>query len=151
MSASGTHQVEPPSSRPASWLGLAWDWYTDLGFGAWVLTGGVLVALAFVTSVVVGHGDKPDSSCQAAQPYESLIDQYDGRLLTGLQASRLHAASAHLQSAADSTVGHKKQVLTEAAQVAGAAQAGSTFDPGFTFGRFTDGCDFSARPLGGDH
>lgn len=101
MSASGTSKVEPPANRPASRLRLFWDWYTDLGFGGWVLTGGVLIALALATSLVVGHGDSSHSSCQAAQPYEALIDQYDGRLLTARQASRLHDASTHLQAEAE--------------------------------------------------
>ena len=113
-----------------------------------MLTGGVLIALAFATSLIVGHGDKPHSSCQAAAPYAAVIDKYDGRLLTAQQAARLHKASTHLKSEADVAFGHTKQVLTEAAQVAGAAQAGSEFDASFTYGRFADACDFSAKPLG---
>jgi hypothetical protein len=148
VSSAGTNQVEPARSRGASRLRLFWDWYTDLGFGGWVLTGGVLIGLAFLVSLVVGHGDHPDSSCQVAQPYESLVDRYDGRVLTARQAARLHVAATRLQAAAESTAGHPRDVLSGAAQVAGAAQAGSRFDAGLTYGRFADACDFSSRPSG---
>jgi hypothetical protein len=145
VSVSGTSQTKPLPRRIASRLRLVWDWYTDLGFGGWVLSGGVLVAIAFGVSLTVGHGESTDTACDDAQPYVQVINQYDGKVLNPHQAALLQNAATQLQADADDAVGHKKQVLAYAAQIAGAASSGAEFDGAFAYGRFQDACDFSSQ------
>jgi len=123
----------------------AWEWFTDLGFGAWVLGGAVLLGLALVVALVAGRGDTRDTSCADAQRSETLIDRYDGQRLTARQAMRLHEAATHLRAVADRTHGTPQQVLRQAAQVAGSARAGRVFDAGFSYGRFQSVCDYADR------
>lgn len=120
-----------------------WDWYTDLGFGAWLLAGGLLAATVLVIGVIVSHGAAPNATCDRARPYVSLIDKYDGLPLTPRQAAQLHHASTRLQAASDGAVGEPQRVLAGAARTAGSARAGRQFDAGFASGRFQSVCDFS--------
>lgn len=119
-----------------------WDWYTDLGFGAWLLALGVLAVTCLVIAVLVGHGDTKNTACGDAQKYLALIERYDGKTLTTPQVARLRLGATHLQAASAEAVGAPKRVLAEAAGVASMARQGRRFDAGFVPGRFASVCEF---------
>jgi hypothetical protein len=124
-----------------------WDWYIDLGFGAWLLALGVLTATCLVIAVLVGHGDTKNTACGDAEKYVALIDSYDGKTLTAPQVARLRVGATHLQAASAEAVGAPKRVLAEAAGVASLAREGRRFDGRFVPGRFASVCEFGG---GGD-
>lgn len=138
----------PERRSVGSRLRLGWDWYTDLGFGAWVIGVVVVLALGLGIAVLVGHGESRDTSCSDASSYASLMARYDDTRLTAPQAARLQKAVAPLQAASESANGQTRRVLAEMAQVAGTATAGQTFDAGFAPGRFQSVCDYSGQGPG---
>lgn len=141
----GEHTISTPPSRR---LRLAWDWYTDLGFGSWLIAGGVLIVTVLVIAVIVGHFDSADTSCATAKNYASILNRYNGTRLTEQQAAQLHRASSRLQAVAtDAPGGERRQALIVAAQVASTAQAGARFDAGGIAGQLASVCDFSQHEL----
>ncbi len=118
-----------------------WDWFTDLGTGAWILGLGVLVGGALLVAVIQGRSGPEQSACQKAAPYVVTISKMDlGRPLTQVQAQQLHNASSQLSALAPTGFGSNKQAITDAARLAGGAQAGQPFSAGNTIGEFQSAC-----------
>jgi hypothetical protein len=118
-----------------------WDWFTDLGAGAWVLGLGVLVGGALLVAVIQGRSGPEQTACQQARPYVETISQMDlGRPLTLVQAQRLHNASSQLTALARTGFGANKHAITDAARISGGAQAGQPFSAGDTIDEFQSAC-----------
>jgi hypothetical protein len=118
-----------------------WDWFTDLGAGAWILGLGVLVGGALLVAVVQGRGGPEKSACQQARPSVETISRMDvGRPLTQTQAQQLHNASSQLTALVGTATGGSKHAIGDAAALAGSAQAGQPFSAGNTVDEFDGAC-----------
>jgi hypothetical protein len=118
-----------------------WDWFTDLGAGAWILGLGVLVGGALLVAVIQGRSGPEQTACQQARPYVDTISQMDrGKPLTQVQAQQLHNASSQLTALAPTGFGSNKHAINDAARVAGGAGAGQPFSAGNTIDEFQSAC-----------
>ena len=118
-----------------------WDWFTDLGAGAWILGLGVLVGGALLVAVIQGRSGPEQSACQQATPYVDTIRRLDGgKPLTQVEAQQLHNASSQLTALTGTAFGDNKQAITDAARLAASAQAGRPFSVGSTVGEFDGAC-----------
>ena len=124
-----------------------WDWFTDLGTGAWVLGLGVIVGCALLVAVIQGRSGPEQSACQQARPYVDTISQLDrGKPLTQVQARQLHNASSQLTALTRTAFGANRRAIVDAAGLAASAQAGRPFAVGNTVGEFDGACP---REFGG--
>jgi hypothetical protein len=141
------NEVEPWSSRArrdvGTRIGGGWDWFTDLGQGAWMLgVGGVLV-VALAVAVIQGRHDPGGSPCSLAQPYVSqmrTLSEERHHLLDDGDITWLRNASARLTAIDGQAFGDDAAPIEEAAQLATAARAGRHLDAGAMTARFDTAC-----------
>jgi hypothetical protein len=121
----------------------AWDWFTDLGQGAWMLGIGGAVVVALAVAVIHGRHDPGGSPCSLAQPYVSqmrtLSEERHHRLDEG-DITWLRNASTRLQAIDGQAFGDDVAPIREAAQIAAAARPGRHLDTGAMTARFDSAC-----------
>ena len=144
------NEVVPWSSRAAvrlggagkrTWDGVhgAWDWFTGLGLGAWLLTVGVLTGGAFILTVVMAQS--PLSACDRTVDDYRSVNVYNGsERLTGEAADALHEDAKGLASAAQDASGQQRTALTGLAATAQGARHGAPFDATSSLAAYRDAC-----------
>jgi hypothetical protein len=128
----------------------AWDWFSDLGVGAWLLGVGVLVASGLLVAIIQGRSGPDPVACDQAQPYVDTITRmaHSGHL-TSVQVGRLQDASARLTAFAPTAHGDDRRAITDAARVAGTAQAGRRLQVDTVLIEFEAACSRGGSGPGG--
>ncbi len=137
------NEVESGTSRMAKRTGkaavAAWDWYADLGQGAWLLTLGVLAVGALVLALVIGHGGT--NGCDLAARPVSVVELYDGnRSLPGNGADQLYLVARNFDHLAAETTGPERTAVTDFAHVARTAKQGKLFDAEAALSEYQNAC-----------
>ena len=104
----------------------AWDWFTDLGQGAWLLGLGVLIIGGLAVALVMGRGS--ESSCdQAVTPVHD-IQLHDGnQSLQPDAAQQLHQDATTLDHLVTETTGDQRTAMQALASVAHHARVNQAF------------------------
>jgi hypothetical protein len=107
-----------------------WDWFTDLGSGAWALGLSVLVGGALLVAVIQGRGGPEQSACHQARPYVDTVQSAtSGQVLTQAQAQNVRNAATQLGALTSSAVSDDdRRAIARIARVAGGAQPGQSLD-----------------------
>ena len=132
-----------PAADSASSLGHRfWDWFTDLGVGAWVVGLGVLAGAGLLVAVIQGRGGPEQSACHEARPYvDAVSSAVSGRPLAQAQAQNVRNAATQLDALSSTAVSpDDRRAIAAVAQVAGAAQAGQALDAEQAITEFEGAC-----------
>ena len=117
----------------------AWNWFSDLGQGAWLLTISVLVVAGIALAVVEGRGGA--STCDRALRQANQVRLYDGNtsLLDGAR-HELHLAATQLDLLAGEATGAQRQALQALAEDARSARANQPFHAKSQLAALHDAC-----------
>lgn len=110
-------------------LARAWDWFTDLGPGSWLLVGTLVVAIALGVAVYEGQHDRGATPCLRAAPVQGRMEALaeDSAPLTAHQADTVHLVSTELTAIAGTAFGSEADALQGLARAAGRARVGHVF------------------------
>jgi hypothetical protein len=117
----------------------AWEWFTDLGVGAWLLGGGVVAVLILVLAVIQGRSGPQPSPCDRASSYVVTMENSHHRLSPG-KAAAMRRLAPRLNALAQQAFGDDPGALHALAQVAAGAQAGHPLDAQAVVGRYDAAC-----------
>lgn len=133
---SGTQRLSRGASTGAR---SAWNWFSDLGQGAWLLTISVLVVAGIALAVVEGRGGA--STCDRALRQANQVRLYDGNtsLLDGAQ-HELHLAATQLDLLAGEATGAQRQALQALAEDARSARTNQPFHAKSQLAALHDAC-----------
>jgi hypothetical protein len=120
---SGTRRaVEAVRSRVVS----AWDWFTDLGQGSWLLALGVLIVAGLAVAIVMGRGS--ESSCdQAITPVHDIRLHDGNQSLQSEAVYQLHQDAKTLDTLVTETTGDQRTAMQALATVAHHARVNQPF------------------------
>ena len=117
----------------------AWNWFSDLGQGAWLLTLSVLVVAGIALAVVEGR----DGACTCDQALHQVdrVRLYDGNtsLMDGAQ-HELRLAATQLDLLAGEATGAQRQALQALAEDARSARANQPFHAKSQLAALHDAC-----------
>jgi hypothetical protein len=144
------NEVEPWSSRARHVVGhaldQAWQWFTDLGQGAWLLALSVVVVAAIGLAVVEGRNDPGGTPCSQAEPYvmrmEGLTSSRHHPRLDDADMAWLHNASARLTAISGRAFGDDVAAIELAARTAAQAQPGKRMNAGTMATKFDAACGY---------
>jgi hypothetical protein len=107
----------------------AWDWFTDLGQGSWLLAIGVFAVVAIVVAVVVGRGG--ESVCDKAVDPVHDVRLHDGnQSLLSDAADQLRTDAQTFDELASETTGQQHQAMEALARATHHARVGQAFHAG---------------------
>jgi hypothetical protein len=117
----------------------AWEWFTDLGVGAWLLGGGVVAVLVLVIAVIQGRSGSQVSPCDRASSYVVTMESSRHRLSTR-KAAAMRRLAPPLNALAKQAFGDDPGALRALAQVAAGAQAGHPLNAQTVVDRYHTAC-----------
>ena len=162
VTLAGVNEVVPWSTRTreaalaggrrvGAVLRRAWDRFSDLGVGAWLLRAGVLVVSGLLVAIIQGRSGPEPVACDQAQPYvDTLTRMAHGEPLTSIQVGRLQNASSQLTALVPTAHGADRKAITDAARVAGGARAGRPLQADDVLIEFEATCTYGDGPGGGN-
>jgi hypothetical protein len=104
----------------------SWDWFTDLGQGAWLLGFGVLIVGCLVVAIVMGRGS--ESSCdQAVTPVHDIQLHDSNQSLQPDAAHQLHQDATTLDQLVTETTGDQRKAMQALASAAHHARVNQAF------------------------